>query len=95
VSTDNSREWSIDPISSDDPNNSENPIDQANTLVDEVFTSAMEQLSKIKAQHGMPEEANELAKKELRIMYLTEKLELATQIIDQQKATIARLKGDN
>lgn len=95
MSTDNNREWSIDPISPDDPNNSD--VDpQAG--VDHVFEVAREQLEIISQQsgeHSPTRDAIKLAKKELRIMELTNKLELASQIIDQQKATIARLKGDN
>ena len=89
MSTDNSSEWSLDSIKDD--NSDVDP----QVGVDHVFKIAREQLEILGQQQEEHRDTIELAKKELRIMELTTKLDLASQIIDQQKATIARLKGDN
>lgn len=90
MSTDN--EWGLGDIVQD--NSDVNPV----ASIDYVFERArdqLEQLSQQTGEHAPTKEAVEIAKGALRIMELTERLELATAIIDVQKATIARLKGDN
>jgi len=91
VSTDNN-EWDLDSLKQD--TSDVNP----QVSIDQVFETARERLellSQQQGEHSPTKDHIELAKRDLKIMELTEKLELATAIIDKQKATIARLKGDN
>ncbi len=89
MSTDN--EWNLDEIVSDSTNI---PFEDS---IKHVFSTARERLDELDNIADNPEskESIERARKDLQVLELLEKLDLATFIIDRQKAEIARLKGDN
>ena len=91
MSTDNTDEWSIQEFVE------ANPVPTDEEEIESIFKQAQDALKEMESAHDTTAVGDtiKVASLELRIMQLTEKLELATMIIDQQKAEIARLKGDN
>ena len=73
-----------------------NPVPTEEEDITAIFEQAQDALSNLEMDYKeVAGDTIRVAQLELRIMELTSKLDLASQIIDQQKATIARLKGDN
>ena len=88
---DNKDEWSIQDFAE------ANPVPTNEEDITAIFEHAQDALKELEltSSKAVVGDTIRVAQLELRIMELTEKLELATMIIDQQKAEISRLKGDN